>query len=211
MNIKTSTEKWKYISSLDDWAKVVDNAEPMTSKTVLGNTVFADCSASQVKTTLSIDETVTPAASQACIIEANGVKPTAIGPCYVKATVDNANVSATGVRRFSTPATVWMNYSFTSVSATTTTTTTTSTPSVTILKLTTSKSATAKSIATYAKLAVLSTSKVSLKVVSSYAKYCKVFGTTLKGLKAGSCKVTVTVTPKKGNAASKTVTLKVTK
>jgi YVTN family beta-propeller protein len=36
------------------------------------------------------------------------------------------------------------------------------------------KSATAKSIATYAKLAVLSTSKVSLKVVSSYAKYCKV-------------------------------------
>ena len=73
------------------------------------------------------------------------------------------------------------------------------------------KSATAKSVATYAKLSVLSTSKVSLKVVASSAKYCKVSGATLKGLKAGSCKVTVTVTPKKGKATSKTVTLKVTK
>ena len=78
-------------------------------------------------------------------------------------------------------------------------------------KVTTSKPATAKSIATYAKIRVPSMSKVSLKVVSAYAKYCKVSGTTLKGLKAGSCKVTVTVTPKKGRAAWKTVTLKVTK
>jgi len=77
--------------------------------------------------------------------------------------------------------------------------------------VTTRKSATAKSIAAYAKLTVPSTSKVSLKVVSSYAKYCKVSGTTLKGVKAGTCKVTVTVTPKKGRATSKTVTLKVTK
>jgi hypothetical protein len=78
-------------------------------------------------------------------------------------------------------------------------------------KVTSSRSATAKSIASYAKLKVLSTSKVSLKVVASYAKYCKVTGATLKGLKAGSCKITVTVTPKKGKATSKTVTLKVTK
>jgi alpha-tubulin suppressor-like RCC1 family protein len=68
-----------------------------------------------------------------------------------------------------------------------------------------------QSIATFAKLKVLSTSKVSLKVVSSYAKYCKVSGTALKGLRTGSCKVTVTVTPKKGKATSKTVTLKVSK
>ena len=31
------------------------------------------------------------------------------------------------------------------------------------------------------------------------------------GVKAGTCKVTVTVTPKKGRATSKTVTLQVTK
>jgi hypothetical protein len=77
--------------------------------------------------------------------------------------------------------------------------------------LTSKKSASAKSIAVFAKLKVLSTSKVSLKVVRSSMKYCKVLGTTLKGFKAGSCKVTVTVTPKKGRATSKTVTLKVAK
>lgn len=90
-------------------------------------------------------------------------------------------------------------------------TTTVVTTTVVAPKVTLSKSVTAKSIATYAKLAVLSTSKVSLKVVASSAKFCKVSGTTLKGLKAGTCKVTVTVTPKKGRATSKTLTLKVTK
>jgi hypothetical protein len=85
------------------------------------------------------------------------------------------------------------------------------TPIVTTPIVTTSKFATAKSIAAYAKITIPSTSKVSLKVVSAYAKYCKVSGTTLKGLKAGPCKVTVTVTPKKGRATSKTITLKVSK
>ena len=73
------------------------------------------------------------------------------------------------------------------------------------------KSATAKSIATYAKLAVLSTSTVSLKIVASSAKYCKVSRRALKGLKVGLCKVTVTVTPQKGKVTSKIVTLRVTK
>jgi YVTN family beta-propeller protein len=85
------------------------------------------------------------------------------------------------------------------------------TPTVTIPTVTTKKAASAKSIAVYAKLKVLSTSKVSLKVVSRYVKYCKVSGASLRGVKAGTCKVTVTVTPKKGKVTSKTVTLKVTK
>jgi hypothetical protein len=78
-------------------------------------------------------------------------------------------------------------------------------------QLTTSKTASSKSIATYAKLKVSSTSKVTLRVLPSSAKFCRVFGSTLKGLKAGSCKVTVTVTPKKGRASFKTVTLKIAK
>jgi hypothetical protein len=219
MNIKTSTEKWKYISSLDDWAKVVENAESMTAKTVLGNTVFADCTATQVKTTLSIDETTTPAASQACVIEANVVKPTAIGPCYVKATVDNASVSASGVRRFSAPAIVQMNYSFTSISAAVTSNTPTtpgSTPAIspTVKLAPTVKVAhtlSGKAIASYAKLTVASTSKVSLRVVRTSAKVCRVVGTSLKGLKAGTCKVTVSVKPKRGATKSKTVSVKVTR
>ena len=77
--------------------------------------------------------------------------------------------------------------------------------------LSSKKSATAKSIAAFAKLTISSTSRITLKVPASSAKYCKVSGTTLKGLKAGSCRVTVTVAPKKGRATSKTVTLKVSK
>jgi YVTN family beta-propeller protein len=73
------------------------------------------------------------------------------------------------------------------------------------------KPVTNKSIVTYSKLVVASTSKVAVKISPASAKYCKVVGTSVKALKAGSCKVTVTVTPKKGKPTSKTVTLKVAK
>ena len=79
------------------------------------------------------------------------------------------------------------------------------------LAVVTTELTSAKAIAKYASLPMFSTSKVSIKVVASSAKFCKVSGAALKGLKTGSCKVTVTVTPKKGRATSKTVTLKVTK
>ena len=129
-------------------------------------------------------------------------------------TVSSASVRKLGTSsieiRVSDKAGNWSAYKTLSVSGAVTTPAVT-TPAVTTPAVTTSKAATAKSIATFAKLTVLSTSKVSLKVVSSSAKYCKVSGTTLKGIKAGTCKVTVTVTPKKGKATSKTVTLKVTK
>ena len=89
--------------------------------------------------------------------------------------------------------------------------TTGSTKTSAMPKLTKAESAAAKSIAAFAKLKVDSTSKFSLKVASGYAKFCKVSGAKLKGLKIGTCKVSVTVTPKKGAALTKTVTIKVTK
>lgn len=88
-------------------------------------------------------------------------------------------------------------------------TSTTVTEAVVMPQVSKTKSATAKSIANYAKLKVASTSKISLRIASGYAKFCKISGANLKGLKVGSCKVKVTVTPKKGKAASKTITLKV--
>jgi YVTN family beta-propeller protein len=125
-------------------------------------------------------------------------------------------LSVAGTLTTTTATTPTTTSTSTSTTATTPTSTTGTTSTVTthsgaMPKVATSKSTTAKLIAAYAKIIISSTSKVSLKVVSAYAKYCKVSGTTLKGLKAGSCKVTVTVTPKKGRATSKTVTLKVTK
>ena len=77
-------------------------------------------------------------------------------------------------------------------------------------KLTSKISASPAAVAWYAGLAVPTGAKILLKVSPSTAAICRVAGTTLKGLKVGSCKVTVTVTPKKGTATSKTVTLKVT-
>ena len=62
-----------------------------------------------------------------------------------------------------------------------------------------------------AKVTVPSGAKFALKVASSSSKNCKVSGTGVKALKAGSCKVTLTITPKKGKATSRTVTLKVVK
>ena len=67
----------------------------------------------------------------------------------------------------------------------------------------------AKSLATQAKLSVLAGSKISLKVLASTSRNCKVTGTTIKGLKVGSCKVIVSVKPRKGPSRSKTLTLKV--
>jgi hypothetical protein len=48
-----------------------------------------------------------------------------------------------------------------------------------------------------------------MKVFTSSAKYCKAKGSTIKGLKVGTCKVTVTVKPKKGRSRSKILNLKV--
>jgi hypothetical protein len=72
-----------------------------------------------------------------------------------------------------------------------------------------SKAATAASLAKYAKVSVPSGAKVGVKVLPSSAKYCKVVGTSVKGIKKGVCKVTLTVTPKKGSKVSKTVVLKI--
>ena len=82
---------------------------------------------------------------------------------------------------------------------------------MTLSTLRLSRTISGKTVATVAKLKVVSTSRFFLKVVPSSAKFCRVSGSSLKGLKAGSCKVTVTVKPKNGKAVSKTVTLKVTK
>ena len=113
--------------------------------------------------------------------------------------------------------------SSTTVAATSTSSTTvaaTSTSSTTVAPTTTTvtvpqplvsatKSATAASIAKYAMVTVPAGAKVTVKVLSSSSKYCKLVGSSVKGVKNGLCKVTLTVTPKKGSVVTKTVVLKV--
>lgn len=73
------------------------------------------------------------------------------------------------------------------------------------------KTKTAKSLASAAKLKVLRSSRVSLKVSSTSSKNCKVSRSRLTGKKAGKCRVTVTVKPRKGKSVKKTLTVIIVK
>ncbi len=63
-------------------------------------------------------------------------------------------------------------------------------------------------LARLAKMKVLSTSRVSVRIASSSAKFCKLSTSGVRSLKAGSCRVTITVTPRSGAATSKVVIVK---
>jgi hypothetical protein len=102
----------------------------------------------------------------------------------------------------------------TSSTGTTTTTTTNTTVPMTVAvapSITSQKALTARAIATYKKFAIPAGAQISVSIAASSKKYCKVVGSTVKYVSAGTCKITVTAKPKKGSAKSTTVTLKVKK
>lgn len=66
------------------------------------------------------------------------------------------------------------------------------------------------SLATYLGLKISKGSVLRLTVSSASSKFCSVTSTSVKGKKVGTCRVTVRVTTK-GKAASRTVSLRVTK
>ena len=71
------------------------------------------------------------------------------------------------------------------------------------------KAATATAIAKYVKVAIPPGAKISMKVLSSSSRYCKLAGSSVKGVKKGLCKVMLTIRPKNGAVITKTVVLKV--
>ena len=72
-----------------------------------------------------------------------------------------------------------------------------------------SKTSSFTTLTTLAKMTKAKSSKVSVVVAASSKNICQVVKNSVKGLKAGSCKVTVTVTTAKGKKTSQTITLKV--
>jgi len=124
-------------------------------------------------------------------------------------TVPATTVPATGATTTTVPATGATTTTVVSGGASSNLTTLIQTNAVLATQLSRTTGRTAKSLAAQANLAVPTGSTVSLKVVTSTAKYCKVTGTNIKGVNVGPCKVTVTVKPKKGISRSKTLTLKV--
>jgi hypothetical protein len=124
----------------------------------------------------------------------------------VSSTTTNPSSSSTTT---TVPGTISTTTTVVNGGASTNLTTLIQTNAASATQLSRSTSRTAKSLAAQAKLPILKGSTVSMKVFASSAKYCKARGSTIKGLKVGTCKVTVTVKPKKGPSRSKTMTLKV--
>ena len=93
----------------------------------------------------------------------------------------------------------------------TTTTTTPATTTTTMIPSTVSrgKSFSSASIAKLAKITVKPGSKISLKVSAATSTRCRVTGTSVKGLRAGACRVTITVKPRTGRSTVRTVTITV--
>ena len=87
------------------------------------------------------------------------------------------------------------------------------TPSTTVVitqpVVSASKAATATAIAKYAKVVIPPGAKITVKVLASSSRYCKLAGSSVKGIKKGLCKVTLTIKPKKSSVVTKTVVLKV--
>ena len=79
------------------------------------------------------------------------------------------------------------------------------------LVMNTKKSVSGKSIAQFAKMKVPSGARVLIKISASSKFVCRMIGSSVKGIKSGACKVTVSVKPKTGTTTSKTISLKVSK
>ena len=92
----------------------------------------------------------------------------------------------------------------TTTTSTTSTTTTTAPPAAPVVSR---AGLTASRIASHVKLTVAKGSRVSLAVASTSKRFCAVRGSKLISLKAGRCRVTVTVTPSRGAKRKATVTL----
>ena len=217
LKIRDSAQKWKYLADRDDWALVVDNATSTSAANVLANTVFADCTSTQVKATLSIDESTTKAADQGCTIANNAVVPTKVGICSVKAQVESGGVSSAQIRSQAASSTVTMNYEFTSVSPTTTTT---MAPTTTIAASTTKKcsfamskakpNATFTNLLKCAGLKKTSKQKVSVVIATSSKSVCRSTSSALVRKKKGTCTVTVRVMTGSKVASSKKVQVSAT-
>ncbi|MFM8871710.1 MAG: hypothetical protein ACKOFD_09055, partial [Actinomycetota bacterium] len=180
--------------------------------------VFADCTTSSLKPTLSLDEASVKAADQACVITNNEVVPTKAGQCLVKAQVPAAAVSASGVGKRATTNVVTMNYVFSSVGTFSTTTSTTTSGSSSVSAGTSSgagscsvtlssakKTASNSSLLKCVGLSVKRGETVSIKTATS--KVCTATKTGVSWRAKGACKITVRVMNKSKVVSSKSLTI----
>lgn len=208
------------MNELDDWALALDNATPISATGLLAYTVFADCTSTSVKPTLSLDESTIKAADQACIIDNNEVVPTKAGQCIVDADVSSSAVSASKVGKRASNAKVTMNYVFSSVGSFTRTSPTstsvqtalpsTSTAKCSVTLSLTRRTATNAALLKCASLTKKSNETISIKLTGTSAKVCAVSSAGLVRRSKGTCKFTLRVMNKTKVVASRPLSIPVT-
>ena len=218
--LATTTERWRYIKEIDDWAQVLDQATPLSDAQVLAQTVYAGCTSAQVKVALSVDTSTIPQSDQGCSVKDGQVVPTSQKLCVLTAKVERLGVTASAVRKTTTPVSLLVAYSIATIGNFALTTTTSPTVLNTLPVVTTTqpkqstssvvrnKSLSASTLAKTGKLVVAKSDKVTLKI-STGSKFCKVANNKLFGLKKGICKVLITKVSSKKNIKRATVNVTV--
>jgi hypothetical protein len=185
--IENSNEKWQYLEGVDDWALVLDNATPRTTDDVLENTVFADCSASNLRTQLSLNVDSLSVNEQGCTITNNKIVPIRPGPCLVNAIVSTSNVKKSTARN-TRRSTIPVNYVVTTIAKQ--------------VQLRNGARVTPRTRAQITQIlpatTLLSPSKGArvVRITSRTSSVCRPQGTSLRMLKKGKCRYTATVVRK---------------
>ena len=162
-------------------------------------TTYAIAVTRSAATTTAAPTTAAPTTAAPTTAAPTTAAPVTTGPPVSTATTLNTEVT---VAPSTTPAPVTTSSSVVTVAPP-------STMAISQLVVSATRAASATAIAKYAKAVIPTGAKISVKVLSSSSRYCKLAGSSVKGIKKGLCKVTLTIRPKKGSVVTKTVVLKV--
>jgi hypothetical protein len=185
--IRTSNEKWRFLSGVDEWALVLDDATPQSPSDVLTHTVFADCKPTQTTTKFLLDETTVSATEQGCAVINNKVVPIKPGICMIDASITSRKVKSSTAKS-TKPTLISMNYVISKVAKT--------------KRLQNKASVTFRSKAARGSVltstSLLSPSKGArvVRITSRTSSVCRPKGTSLRMLKKGKCRYTATVVRK---------------
>ena len=185
--IRTSSEKWRFLRDVEEWALVLDDAVPQVTSDVLTHTVFANCRSTQTTTNFSLDESTVSAQEQGCTISNNKIIPVKPGVCMVDVSITARRVKSSAARA-AIPTLISMNYVISKVAKT--------------KKLQNKASVTFRSNAAKGTVltsaSLLSPSKGArvTRITTRTSSVCRVQGTSLRMLQKGKCRYTATVVRK---------------
>jgi hypothetical protein len=186
-DIRTSSEKWRFLRDVEEWALVLDDATPQSPSDVLTHTVFADCKPTQTTTKFLLDENTVSATEQGCAVINNKVVPIKPGICMIDASITSRKVKSSTAKS-TKPTLISMNYVISKVAKT--------------KRLQNKASVTFRSKAARGSVltstSLLSPSKGArvVRITSRTSSVCRPKGTSLRMLKKGKCRYTATVVRK---------------